>query len=72
MLCLKRNHGQAVIFHVGGEKIVVQVFQSGNRTTLGITAPDHVRIVREELELRQLAVAEAALAYLSECPHEAI
>jgi len=66
MLVLSRKRGQTVI--IGDDiKITVQRV-SGNRVTLGIEAPDHVHILRGELELclensdeehRPVAVANA-------------
>jgi carbon storage regulator CsrA len=47
MLVLSRKIGEAVVI---GDGIVVTVTRvAGNRVTLGITAPDDVRILRGEL-----------------------
>lgn len=48
MLVLSRKVGQELVID-GNIRIVVNRV-SGNRVTLGITAPDDVRIVRGELE----------------------
>ena len=48
MLVLSRKVGQEIII---GDNVRITVTKvSGNRVTLGIEAPDHVRILRGELE----------------------
>lgn len=48
MLVLSRKVGQEIIV---GDNIRITVNKvSGNRVTLGVEAPDHVRILRGELE----------------------
>jgi carbon storage regulator CsrA len=48
MLVLSRKQGQELVL---GDNVRVTVTKiSGNRVTLGITAPDNVRIIRGELE----------------------
>lgn len=48
MLVLSRKVGQEIIV---GDNIRITVNKvSGNRVTLGVDAPDHVRILRGELE----------------------
>ena len=48
MLVLSRKSGQELVL---GDNVRVTVTKiSGNRVTLGITAPDNVRIIRGELE----------------------
>lgn len=49
MLVLSRKEGETVVI---GDGIRVTVFRiAGNRVTIGIQAPNEVRIVREESEL---------------------
>lgn len=49
MLVLSRKEGETVVI---GDGIRVTVFRiAGNRVTIGIQAPNDVRIVRAELEL---------------------
>lgn len=48
MLVLSRKVGQEIVI---GDNVRITVTKvSGNRVTLGIEAPDHVRILRGELE----------------------
>ena len=48
MLVLSRKVGQEIVI---GDNVRITVTKvSGNRVTLGIQAPDHVRILRGELE----------------------
>ena len=48
MLVLSRKVGQEILI---GDNVRITVTKvSGNRVTLGIEAPDHVRILRGELE----------------------
>lgn len=48
MLILSRKMGEKIVI---GDSIEVTVNRiSGNRVTLGISAPDHVHIVRAEIE----------------------
>ena len=48
MLVLSRKVGQEIVV---GDNVRITVTKiSGNRVTLGIDAPDHVRIIRGELE----------------------
>ena len=48
MLVLTRKAGQEIVI---GDNIRLQINKvSGNRVTIGISAPDEVRIVRGELE----------------------
>ena len=48
MLVLTRKAGQEIVI---GENIRLQINKvAGNRVTIGISAPDDVRIVRGELE----------------------
>ena len=49
MLVLSRKVGQSIEIGDGVAITVTKV--SGNRVTLGISAPDHVRILRTELKL---------------------
>lgn len=48
MLVLSRKVGQEIL--VGDNVRITVTKVSGNRVTLGIEAPDHVRILRGELE----------------------
>ena len=48
MLVLSRKVGQEILI---GDNVRITVTKvSGNRVTLGVDAPDHVRILRGELE----------------------
>lgn len=47
MLVLTRKPGERV--NIGGNVVVVVTRVAGNRVTIGIEAPDDVRIVRGEL-----------------------
>ena len=48
MLVLSRKVGQEILI---GDNVRITITKvSGNRVTLGIEAPDHVRILRGELE----------------------
>jgi len=58
MLVLSRKRGQTVI--IGNDIRVVVQRVNGNRVTLGIEAPDHVHILRGELELCLDGVIEVA------------
>lgn len=49
MLVLTRKIGEQIV--VGGEIVLVINRVSGNRVSIGIDAPEHVRIVRGELPL---------------------
>ncbi len=56
MLVLSRKEGESLVI---GEDVVITVNRiSGNRITLGIEAPRHVRIVRGELEPEGTAAPE--------------
>lgn len=46
MLVLSRKAGESIVI---GEGIEVTVLNVGNKVSIGITAPDEVRIVRSEL-----------------------
>ena len=39
------------MLHIGDGVAITVTKVSGNRVTLGISAPDHVRILRQELKL---------------------
>ena len=47
MLVLSRKVGEKIV--VGGDIVLVINRISGNRVSIGIEAPDHVRILRGEL-----------------------
>ena len=48
MLVLSRKAGQELVL---GDNVRITITKiSGNRVTLGVTAPDNVRIIRGELE----------------------
>jgi carbon storage regulator CsrA len=49
MLVLSRKAGQELV--IGEDIRIVVTRVSGNRVTLGISAPDDVRIIRSELEV---------------------
>lgn len=53
MLVLTRKEGEAVVIDTGRERIVVvvtRVRRDDRQVRLGIDAPHHVKILREELE----------------------
>jgi len=69
MLVLSRKVGERLV--IGGNITVVISRVAGNRVTIGIEAPDDVRIVRGELkpqpeEARAVAKAIPALSHRSE------
>lgn len=49
MLVLTRKVGEQIV--VGGEIVLVINRISGNRVSIGIDAPEHVRVLRGELPL---------------------
>ncbi len=58
MLVLTRKPGEKVF--IGDDIVVAVVEVTGNRVRIGIDAPDHVRILREELAVwREEAEGEA-------------
>lgn len=58
MLVLSRKPGEQLLI---GDDIVVTVNRiSGNRVAIGVQAPRNVRIVRGELERKQVASGPAA------------
>ena len=59
MLVLTRKRGERIVID-GNIEVVVQKV-SGNRVTLGVHAPDDVRIVRGELEPKEPVVVEFQL-----------
>lgn len=58
MLVLSRKEGESLV--IGNDVVVTVNRISGNRITLGIQAPRHVRIVRGELEPKDAEPREAA------------
>jgi carbon storage regulator len=57
MLVLSRKESESLVI---GEDVVITVNRiSGNRITLGIEAPRHVRIVRGELDRQDASAADA-------------
>ena len=60
MLVLSRKEGEQLII---GDDIVLTVSKiSGNRVAIGIDAPRNVRIIRGELERREVAGGVAPIA----------
>ena len=62
MLVLSRKEQEAIRV---GEDIVIRIVKTGRRTVkIGIDAPDHLRVAREELECRLVGETQtdAALA----------
>ena len=55
MLVLTRKPTQSVL--IGDSVRIVVTKVSGNRVTLGIEAPEHVRILRSELEAATVSVS---------------
>lgn len=51
MLVLSRKTGEKVV--IGGGITVTVLVTEGNRVRLGFEAPDHVRILRKELDFWQ-------------------
>ena len=57
MLVLSRKAGEKIVL---GDDVTVEVVRiAGNRITLGITAPESVKILRGELELFGVEEAQA-------------
>lgn len=50
MLILKRDEGQGIVVHDGEDTIIIRVWREGRKFRIGIAAPEHVKILREELE----------------------
>ena len=50
MLILKRKEGESIRIHAGGDTILVTVWPDGRAVRVGIAAPEHIHIVRAELE----------------------
>ncbi len=63
MLVLSRKEGERIV--IGDDITVVITKVHGNRVTLGIEAPKHVRVVREELvqKIAPPVVRESMLGY---------
>ncbi len=57
MLVLSRKRGESLV--IGDDVRVVVTRIVGNRVTLGIEAPNHVHIVRGELEIELSELDEA-------------
>ena len=57
-LCLTRKRDEA--FFVGEAKITIR--KIGNRTKIEVEAPDHIKIVREELRVRDLLAGVVQMA----------
>jgi carbon storage regulator len=56
MLVLTRTIGKKIIVQTGSEEIEVAVLGvNGNQVRLGVQAPDHVAIDREEIAQRKAA-----------------
>ena len=50
MLVLTRQKGQKIIIQLGGEKLVLSVFEiRGDKVKLAFDAPESIHILREEL-----------------------
>jgi carbon storage regulator len=47
MLVLSRKQGESI--HIGGNVTVTVLAAHGKRVSIGLNAPEHVRIVRQEL-----------------------
>ena len=58
MLVLGRKQGESI--RIGTEIEVTIVGISGNRVRVGIKAPDHVRVLRQELEQHEDVLSPAA------------
>ena len=56
MLVLTRRAGETIVIEGGIRVTVVSV--QGDRVRLGITAPDSVRVDREEIHQRRVGAAE--------------
>lgn len=50
MLILRRKDGEAIDIYAGEDHITVRIWQDGRKFRVGIEAPEHVKILREELE----------------------
>jgi carbon storage regulator len=47
MLALSRKNGEAIVLDQNVRIVVVKV--SGSKVILGVEAPDHIKVLREEL-----------------------
>jgi carbon storage regulator CsrA len=51
MLILKRKEGQSINIHTAeGDLITITVWPDGRSVRVGIAAPEHIKILRAELE----------------------
>jgi carbon storage regulator len=68
MLVLSRRTDESLVINVGGETVVIRVLKIGNdRVRLGIDAPRHVSVHREEVAKR-IAQEEAEASPLALAP----
>lgn len=51
MLTVKRKPGEAII--IGGDIVVTIMAVDGKHVTVNVTAPEHVRVDREEVAFRR-------------------
>lgn len=50
MLVLSRRSGERLVLIMGGRKATIELLAvSGNRARVGIDAPRHIKVVREEV-----------------------
>ncbi len=56
MLVLTRRVGEVIV--IGGEIRVTVVSAAGDKVRLGITAPDHIRVDRQEIHERRTETAD--------------
>jgi len=56
MLVLTRRVGEVIV--IGGEIRVTVVSAAGDKVRLGITAPDHIRVDRQEIHERRTEAAD--------------
>ncbi len=56
MLVLTRRVGEVIV--IGGEIRVTVVSAAGDKVRLGIVAPDHIRVDRQEIHERRTGAAD--------------
>ncbi len=53
MLVLSRKKGESIVIRFGNEEVVVTICEiRGDKVRIGTTAPDHIRVDREEVLTR--------------------
>lgn len=50
MLVLSRKSGERLVLILGGQRATIELLSvSGNRAQVGVDAPRHIRVIREEI-----------------------